>query len=313
MRIFGPIIFIFCVLLIWSCGHQDNYYSALQAMVESERAFAKISADSGMRLAFMTYLADEAIVFRPEPVKGKERYVNSPEVPGMLIWQPVFADVSRDGKLGYTTGPWEFRQENKDDSADAYGDYISVWKKQADLSWKVVVDVGVSHPHPGYDLRNVNLETEHPVVLLGRKINQSPKIDGTVLLKIDRDFSSQAEGLGIQITFQTMASPEVRLYRDGIFPLVGLEFSLTYLSDFSGKYYWTPLAAEVASSADLGYSYGTGEYAIETIDSLAVERFSYLRIWKIDHLGSWKLILEVTNPIPSPVADSPSPDLDSIN
>ena len=306
MRTFTAMIFISCGLAVWSCSEQDNSHDALQSLVESERAFARVSADSGMRKAFMNYLADEAIIFHPEPVRGKERYVNSPEVPGMLIWQPAFADVSRDGKMGYTTGPWEFRQESKSDSADAYGDYISVWKKQDDNSWKVVIDVGISHPHPGYDLRIVTLETEHPAVNPGQKMKQSPKINGSALLELDQTFSNQAEGLGIQMAFQSYASPEVRLYRDNSFPLVGLEFSLTYLSDFTGMYRWTPQAADIASSADMGYTYGTGEYLTETVDSLAVERFSYLRIWKIDHEGDWKLTLEVTNPVPPPTADVPS-------
>lgn len=305
MRTFTAVIFISCGLAAWSCNERDNSHDALQSLVESERAFARVSADSGMRKAFMTYLADEAIIFRPEPVRGKERYVNSPEVPGLLIWQPAFADVSRDGKMGYTTGPWEFRQDSKSDSADDNGDYISVWKKQDDNSWKVVIDVGVSHPHPGYDLRIVTLETEHPAVNPGQKMKQSPKINGSALLELDRIFSNQAEGLGIQMAFQSYASPEVRLYRDGSFPMVGLEFSLTWLSDFTGMYRWAPQAADVASSTDMGYTYGTGEYSFEKVDSLFVERFSYLRIWKIDHEGDWKLTLEVTNPIPPPAADVP--------
>ena len=310
MRTFTVIFFFSCGLSIWSCSKQDNSQEALKSIIQSERDFARVSADSGMRQAFMSYLAEEAIVFRPEPVRGKKSHINSPEVPGMLIWQPSFADVSRDGKMGYTTGPWEFRQESGNDSADGYGDYISVWKKQADNSWKVVIDVGISHPHPGYDLRIVALETEHPVVYPAQKMKPSPKINGSVLLELDQNFSNQAEGLGIQMAFQSYASPEVRLYRDGSFPIVGLEFSLTWLSDFTGTYRWTPQAADVASSGDMGYTYGTGEYSFEKIDSLFVEKFSYLRIWKIDHQGDWKLTLEVTNPVPPPVADVPSQDLD---
>jgi ketosteroid isomerase-like protein len=306
MRPFTIIFFFSCGLVFWSCSEQDNSQNVLRSLVESERAFARASADSGMRQAFMSYLAEEAIVFRPEPTRGKERYVNSPEVPGMLIWQPVFADISRDGKMGYTTGPWEFRQESKNDSADGYGDYISIWKKQADNSWKVVIDVGISHPHPGYDLRIVDLETEHPAVNPAQKIKPSPEINGSVLLELDQTFSNMAEGLGIQMAFQSMASPEVRLYREGSFPLVGLEFSLTWLSDFPGTYRWTPQAADVASSGDLGYTYGTGEYSFETVDGLLIERFSYLRIWKIDHEGDWKLTLEVTNPVPPPAVNIPS-------
>jgi len=305
MRKFSAIIFISSLATIYSCSQPENFQDTLQSLILAERSFAQVSADSGMRQAFMTFLAEDAIVFRPEPVNGRERYANSPEVPGMLIWQPCFADISHDSKLGYTTGPWEFRQDSKNDSADGYGDYISVWKKQSDDFWKVVVDAGISHPHPGYDLRKVVMETEHPVIDLSQKVQKMPEIDPAVLLEIDRSFSNQAEGLGIQKAFQSYASPNVRLYRENYLPMVGLEYSLTYLSDFTGTYRWTPQAADMAISADLGYTYGTGEYRIEMADSLTVERFSYLRIWKLDNEGSWKMELETTNPIPPPVAAGP--------
>jgi ketosteroid isomerase-like protein len=306
MRKSTAILFISSLALIYSCSQQENSQDTIQSLILAERSFARVSADSGMRQAFMNFLAEDAIVFRPEPVKGKERYASSPEVPGMLIWQPYFADVSRDGKMGYTTGPWEFRQESKKDSADGYGDYISVWKKQKDDSWKVVVDVGISHPHPGYDLRKVVMETEYPAINLSQKVRKIPEIDPAVLLEIDRSFSNRAEGFGIQKAFQSYASPNVRLYRDNSFPMVGLEYSLTYLSDFTGTYHWTPLSVDMALSADLGYTYGTGEYITERTDSLTVKRFSYLRIWKIDNEGSWKMALEATNPIPPSVGNDPA-------
>ncbi len=252
-----------------------------------------------MRQAFMSYLAEEAIIFRPEPVLGREKYANSPTVPGMLIWKPTFADISRDGKLGYTTGPWEFYKNGRADSADAYGHYVSVWKKQKDHSWKVVVDVGIAHPYPGFDLQQALLETEHPLYDLSKKLNKIPKANPNFLSELDQSFSNQAEGLGISKAFQSFAHPDLRLYRENSLPLVGAEFALTYLSDLEGIYRWTPQSAELASSADLGYTFGTGEYRLETEDSVHVERFSYLRLWKIDFEGNWKVALDITNSIPS--------------
>lgn len=306
MRKFIVILFVLYLTLICSCGHQENFQDSLQSLTLAERSFARASADTGMREAFMSFLAEDAIVFRPEPVRGRERYANSPQVPGMLIWQPCFADISRDGRMGYTTGPWEFRKESTTDSADGYGDYISVWKKQKDNSWKVVVDVGISHPQPGYNLREVVMETEYPPIDLSQKVQKIQEIDLTVLLEIDRSFSNQAEGTGIQRAFQSYASPNVRLYRENSLPMVGLEYSLTYLSDLTGTYRWTPQYTDMTLSRDLGYTYGTGECLIESIDSLTVERFSYLRIWKTDNEGSWKMVLEATNPIPPSVGNGPS-------
>ncbi|PYM05340.1 MAG: hypothetical protein DMD82_11400, partial [Candidatus Rokuibacteriota bacterium] len=43
----------------------------LDSLVASERAFAAMSVQKGMRDAFLEFLADDAIIFRPLPVIGK--------------------------------------------------------------------------------------------------------------------------------------------------------------------------------------------------------------------------------------------------
>lgn len=299
MKNFFSIIFFSCMLFISSCTVQKDSSGVFQSVIEAEKSFARLSAESGIREAFLSYLAEEAIIFRPEPVLGRDKYASSPITPGMLIWQPVFADISRDGKLGYTTGPLELHGSGKRDSADAYGHYVSIWKQQKDYSWKVVMNVAISHPYPGYNLNEVLLETEHPLYDLSKTLKKIPKSSPDILLDLDRSFSDQAEGLGISKAFQTFAHPDLRLYRENALPLVGVEYALTYLTDLNGIYRWTPQAAEQASSADLGYTFGMGEYRVETADSLQVENFSYLHIWKIDFEGHWKVVLDLTNSIPS--------------
>ncbi|MGH9557119.1 MAG: hypothetical protein ACRD2Y_14980, partial [Terriglobales bacterium] len=39
----------------------------LKSLVETEREFSKTSEKKGVREAFLTYLADNAILFRPNP------------------------------------------------------------------------------------------------------------------------------------------------------------------------------------------------------------------------------------------------------
>ncbi len=60
-----------------------------------------------------------------------------------LTWTPTDAMMSPDGDMGYTWGHYEGR------SKDAHGNpvltsgrYITVWRKQPDGSWKVVLDAG---------------------------------------------------------------------------------------------------------------------------------------------------------------------------
>ena len=46
--------------------------SALESMVDTERAFARMSQEQGIRPSFMAFIADDGILFRPTAVKGKQ-------------------------------------------------------------------------------------------------------------------------------------------------------------------------------------------------------------------------------------------------
>ena len=64
-----------------------------------------------------------------------------------LTWTPVYADMATSGDLGYTFGTYEFRSKDKDGKPTVtYGKYASVWKKQKDGTWKVVMDMGNASP-----------------------------------------------------------------------------------------------------------------------------------------------------------------------
>jgi ketosteroid isomerase-like protein len=66
-----------------------------------------------------------------------------------LTWTPVHADMAASGDLGYTYGTYEFRSIGKAGKPSIeYGKYVSIWKKQKDGSWKVVMDMGNSSPRP---------------------------------------------------------------------------------------------------------------------------------------------------------------------
>jgi ketosteroid isomerase-like protein len=79
------------------------------SLVEAERAFARAADEKGVREAFLAFLADDAILFRPAPVPGKEWMRSHPAPPIRLAWRPSFAEVSGAGDLGYTLGPYEAR------------------------------------------------------------------------------------------------------------------------------------------------------------------------------------------------------------
>lgn len=280
---------VFTVSIQINCQQNRKAYDQnLQSLIESERAFAQLSADTGMACAFTHWLAAEAVVFRPEPVRGKERYTSSPDVPGMLIWQPEFVDVSAAGDLGYTSGPYEYRGKGAGHPVDGYGHYVSIWKRQADGSWKVLIDVGISHQAIAYQLTDTLLTVSNP-----EPLNMTNTTGDTFLFhQLDQAFSDSASTTGYYQALENFASPVVRIYRENYFPFVGMP---AVIMEIDGPLIWNSISSEIAASGDLGYSYGIASSGAE---DGSVKKSSYLRIWKRKSDASWNLVLEITNTIP---------------
>lgn len=74
-------------------------------------------------------------------------------LPGFdLRWRATTVELAPSGDLGYTTGNYNFRVISPDGSpVSDVGTYATIWRKQADGTWKVVVNVFSSFdPLPGW-------------------------------------------------------------------------------------------------------------------------------------------------------------------
>src|SRR5450432_2324551 len=120
-------------------GPRDEAQATIR---ESEKKFYEMGQEHGARTAFLHFLADDAIVFRPGPVNGKEVWSKRPEGGISLKWKPEFVWVSRGADLGYSTGPAEWRKAKEDEKPFGYGQFITIWKKQRDGNWRAALDVG---------------------------------------------------------------------------------------------------------------------------------------------------------------------------
>ena len=95
---------------------------------------------------FMSFFADDA-VFMPEgaPAARGEAIRAAWEqllaLPGFhLEWGATEAHVAEAADLGYTIGAYELTVEQDGTPMVTIGKYVTTWGKQADGSWKVVVD-----------------------------------------------------------------------------------------------------------------------------------------------------------------------------
>ena len=272
--------------------------SSLQSLVDSERAFSSMSVEKGIREAFLTYLADDAIVFRPKPVPGRKVYEDAPaDSPLLLTWEPAFAEVSAAGDLGYTTGPYEARDRSKPDQPARHGHYISVWERQGNWQWKVVFDGGIRHAEPGPKPPTVATRPDQVKTWRGAKVD---RIQGrTALIDLERNFAAKALTAGIVEAYLAYADNDIRIYRDNVLPTTGKEALLKELSMAAGKWTWDPLDGAASSIADLGYVYGICDMTGGATGDAPPESSSYLRIWRRTSGGQWRIVLDLAVPIPA--------------
>lgn len=97
----------------------------------------------------IAYWTDDAKVY-PDGmpvVEGKaairEFVAGSLAIPGFVVtWQPQEVVVSPDGRFGYTAGANQFTAPDPNGVAmTTHGRYLTVWRKEADGSWKCVTDI----------------------------------------------------------------------------------------------------------------------------------------------------------------------------
>ncbi len=291
------------LLVLAPAAQAQNPHSnqSLQSLVETERAFSRTSEERDMRQAFLAFIADDGILFRPTAQNGKQWLTTNPlpqsEKHPLLAWKPIFAEVSLAGDLGYTTGPWLYKADIKDEKASAYGNFVTIWKKQADGSWKFALDLGITHSAP-----TSSITEWQPAPDRKRKVSGTvPQIDSEkeqlALMNYDREFSNAASTNSSVKTFLSHSDNDVRVYRDNNFPYVGKSAAEAALSNLKHLWSWQPGGAGVSTSGDLGYTYGV--YELRTNDAAKVlnEKGNYLRIWK-RHGNKWKVVLDVANPLP---------------
>ncbi|MFI5114979.1 MAG: YybH family protein [Terriglobales bacterium] len=120
-------------------------------LLQLEADFAADVAKHGHD-AFITYFAEDGVeIVDGGGIDTKDAMRKQPPWPEgtSLTWTPVKAEMAASGDLGYTYGNYIYTAKNKEGRLVAnYGKYTSIWRKQNDGQWKVVVDMGNSSPAP---------------------------------------------------------------------------------------------------------------------------------------------------------------------
>jgi ketosteroid isomerase-like protein len=90
------------------------------------------------------------------------------------------------------------------------------------------------------------------------------------------------------------ATDDVRLLRAGAVPIEGRYAARAQLAGRSGRLEVRPMGADVSAAGDLGYSYGLTLIGRDG----GADTTTYLRIWRRDKEGRWRIALDLDVPVP---------------
>ncbi|HWQ07545.1 MAG TPA: hypothetical protein VN436_00480 [Holophaga sp.] len=180
-------------------------------VLAADRAFAIRMAYDGIRSAFLSVLAQDAVVLGQGPVPGRAHYEALPaDDGGRLLWEPVCSATSPDGTLACTAGP--YRLLDGAGAERACGVYLSVWRRvQGSGVFELVLDLGAKDavlppeglPFPAPAGAACDLA---PHLAEWLRTGQVPPLEGAVVLggPVDMgdlrpggDFHSQDGSLGV--------------------------------------------------------------------------------------------------------------------
>jgi ketosteroid isomerase-like protein len=284
-------------LIVFSQG--NDLPEGLFAMAQTERAFAKLSVEKGVREAFTTYFADDGVNFQPHPVITKEAFAKQPAPAGppqiALNWAPTYGGVARSADLGFSTGPYVVEDRSGKNRPPAHGMFFSLWKKQSAGDWRVVVDMGVRLENAFSPLdAGFRSAPEWKSKASGETVDL--EAERGALLKTDQAFFDLAKSGKASNAWRKFLSEDARVYRQLTSPVVDKTALQNWIARQDGALAGKPIKSDVSNAADLGYCYGSFELKR---GEGAIEKGYYTRVWRRDEKGDWRIVFDVNNPLPA--------------
>jgi len=252
---------------------------ALQRMVATERAFAAATEQIGVRDGFLSFFADDAVSIQRQPtfalVPARAALTAQPlaklPLANTLVWEPYTGHVSSDGTIGWLTGGFVSMNQAQH-VVVAQGAYFSVWKRQADGTWRVWLDEGIGLPQIWQGAAPFRVAPDPDTGTAG---TPSETIDAA-----EAAIASNLEA------WRARLGADVRLHLDGQMPIVGRD-AVTASPRTSAAVNYRPLRSEVAASGDLAVTIGTFER-----QSAEPRRGTWVRVWKRDVTGRWRIVFQ---------------------
>ena len=136
------------LLLLAACAAPAPFPPDASVLLDADRAFSAAVAEGGTE-AWVEWFAPDGRMVQPGVglVQGRAeiaRLMAGLDDPGTtLSWEPDEGDIAASGDLGWTTGTYVSQGVAQDGATvRGQGRYVSIWRRQADGRWRVVMDLG---------------------------------------------------------------------------------------------------------------------------------------------------------------------------
>lgn len=255
------------------------------ALLAADRALSEKTASLGMVNGFTPALHESAAYLYPGAplLRGADHIRSFLERTDSIVaqtWSPLFADVSADGRLGYTYG-WTR-------SGSSRGKYLACWRRTRD-AWRLAAYAS-TRPLPVPD----SISPQPIRGALGAQVRG--RADPTELLHADSAFAALSVVSGARTAFLAYAAEDAISFGGGAQITEGREAIGAGFDGFpaGAVLEWWPVAAQIAPSGDLGCT--VGEARISSLKHYS----KYLTIWRRQQGGAWKFVADGGNVRPAP-------------
>jgi hypothetical protein len=263
-------LLLFLVFVISARAYTQR---SIDSMIQTERNFANTARVLSTRDAFIKYVDSSGIVYeRGKPVNGLESYTKREKNPGILTWEPEYAEIAATNDFGYTTGPWKYYASSVNENAVANGYFITVWHL-TNNGWKFLIDFGITCS-----------EQKNKVTLAKKKAAESQMKGNEQMIADAETKFIQAYTAQGAAAYNTFLSSESRINYSGFLPATNAADKKALLDSLPRNISYTVLGSGVAPGTDLGYVYGSA--------LMNDKQDGYLRIWRKERDG-WKIAVEV--------------------
>lgn len=297
-------------LILIATAFAADRAALIEEIKQAERDFSTMSHRDGSAVAFPAFMAEPSIFsgqVMPTRAIARERLPNRPRRPGVGGgWEPIEADVSASGDFGYAWGHFRVTGLTTPEGQPRPVESITftVWRKQADGSWKFVLDFGGAPSTEAIPFIAAILKSaaEHP----------APDFSTPAAEPVDREHLRR-DLRALDRSFEQRGRNAAMLdyAAENILSIDLLVRGKTALADRLAQepaavsHSREPLYSDVSSSGDLGYSLGFWKGRHVDGKGVTVEDGGvYASFWKRQPGGPWQLLLDHVYTVTSgPIAE----------